>query len=110
MALGKKTGGRQKGSKNLSTRDMRAKAQAYGDDMIEVLVKIAKNGKLPPHDRITAAEKVLDRGYGKPAQQVKVQSNGAGRFDWDKVPIEKLREVHETLRLAQRDGIVIDHE
>jgi hypothetical protein len=39
-----------------------------------------------------------------------LQTSRRVRFDWDKVPIEKLREVHETLRLAQRDGIVIDHE
>ena len=110
MALGKKTGGRQKGSTNVSTREMRAAAQAHGKDMIDVLVKIAKNGKLPPHDRIIAAEKVLDRGYGKPSQQVKATLGGSGAFDWDRIPDDKLRVVEETLRLAQRDGIVIDHE
>jgi hypothetical protein len=109
MALGKKTGGRQKGSKNLSTRDMRAKAQAYGDDMIEVLVKIAKNAKLPPHDRITAAEKVLDRGYGKPTQQIKT-TDTSERYDLSKIAPDKLRMIADTLRIAQRPGIVIDHE
>ena len=94
---------------NLSTREARAKAQGLGDEMLNVLAEIARNTKLPPHDRIAAADKVLDRGYGKPAQQVKAQVT-SGRFDWDKVPIEKLRQVHETLRLAQRDGIVIEHE
>ncbi len=75
-----------------------------------VLVNIAKDVTLPVHDRITAAEKVLDRGYGKPAQQIKTSADSSNRYDWSKVTIEKARMVAEVLRLAQRDGVVIDHE
>ena len=50
-----------------------------------------------------------DRALGKPAQAIK-QIGGSGRFDWEKVPVDKLRQLQDVLRLAQRDGIVIDHE
>ena len=93
---------------NLSTREARAKAQGLGDEMLNVLAEIARNTKLPPHDRIAAADKVLDRGYGKPAQQVKAQVT-SGRFDWDKVPSRSSVRSRDA-RLAQRDGIVIEHE
>jgi len=39
-----------------------------------------------------------------------VVTDSSNRYDWSKVPIEKVRLVAETLRLAQRDGIVIDNE
>jgi hypothetical protein len=57
-----------------------------------------------------AAEKVLDRGYGKPAQQIKATTDSSQRYDWSRLPIEKARMVADALRIAQREGIVIDHE
>jgi hypothetical protein len=39
------------------------------DDMIEVVVAIAKDPTPAKRDPIMAAGKVLDRGYGNPAQQ-----------------------------------------
>jgi len=83
---GERRGGRQKGSVNLSTREMKAKAQGYGDEALDILMEIARDTNAPTHERIMAAEKVLDRGYGKPAQQIKTHSSGSV-FDWDKVPI-----------------------
>jgi hypothetical protein len=112
MATGRKTGGRQKGSVNvatLSTREMKAKAQAMGADILDGLLAMFNDAKQPIEGRIKAGKEILDRGYGKPAQQIKTTSSGSV-FDWDKVPNDKLRMVEETLRLAQRDGVVIDYE
>lgn len=107
---GERRGGRAKGTPNLSTRELRASIQADASKYKQWLEDIAGNDDEPGNFRVMAIRELLDRGYGKPAQQIKATGDGAGRFDWDKVPIEKLREDHETLRLAQRDGIVIDHE
>ena len=46
MALGKKTGGRQKGSRNLSTRESKAKFQGLVDETSDILMNIARNGKI----------------------------------------------------------------
>ena len=70
---------------------------------------IARNGKIEPQVRINAIKEIHDRALGKPAQAIK-QIGGSGRFDWEKVPVDKLRQLQDVLRLAQRDGIVIDHE
>ena len=62
-----------------------------------------------PASRLATASAV--RAYGKAAQAVKVSPDAASRYDWSKVPIERARMVaEETLRLAQRDGIVIDND
>ncbi len=102
--------GRPKGAINLSTRELKAKAQGMGDDVLDGLFAMFKDGKLPPEVRIKAGKEILDRGYGKPAQQIKASTDSSQRYDWSKVPIEKARMVADVLRLAQRDGIVIDNE
>ncbi len=57
-----------------------------------------------------AVREYLDRGYGKSAQPLKVATDASQRYDWTRIPIEKARMVAEALRLAQRDGIVIDND
>jgi hypothetical protein len=109
----KKTGnpvGRPKGAVNLSTRELRAKAQSMGDDIIEGLLLMFKDKTLAPEARIKAGREILDRGYGKAPQSVKMTASTGGRFDWSRVPDDKLAIVEETLRLAQREDIVIDHD
>jgi hypothetical protein len=101
--------GRPRGAVNLSTREMRAKAQGHADRVLEVLMQIVEDEDQPGEVRIKAGKEILDRGYGKAPQSVKA-TDSSNRYDWSKVPIEKVRMVAETLRLAQRDGIVIDNE
>jgi hypothetical protein len=108
----KKTGnpvGRPKGAVNLATRDMKAKAQTMAGDVLDTYFAILKDAQAPPAERIKAGDRIMDRAYGKVAQQIKTTDTSA-RYDLRKVPIEKLRMVADTLRLAQRDGVVIDHE
>jgi len=67
MAIGKKTGGRQKGTVNKSTAEIKELAQAHGAEIIEQLAKIALNSD-QESTRIAASKELLDRGYGKSMQ------------------------------------------
>lgn len=78
MALGKKTGGRVKGTPNKATADIKAAAALHGPAMIEVLAKIATNPRKPDNVRVSAAVALLDRGYGRPAQELQ-HTGGGGR-------------------------------
>ncbi len=49
--------------------DVKAKAREHASDALDALVKIATKGK-SESARVSAAEAILNRGYGKPAQAV----------------------------------------
>lgn len=64
---GKREGaGRPKGAVNQTTRTIREKAREYTDDALAVLVQIAKAGESEAA-RVSAANALLDRGFGKPS-------------------------------------------
>ena len=66
MAKGMKTGGRQAGTPNKSTADMREAAQQYTADALQTLVDVMQDAGQPAAARISAATAILDRAYGKP--------------------------------------------
>lgn len=70
MAIGKKTGGRQKGTPNKVTADVKELAQSYGAEAITALVEIVRDGEAPHAARVSAVKELLDRGYGKAKQAV----------------------------------------
>jgi hypothetical protein len=74
--------GRKPGATSLAKRDLAALAKEHVDLALGVLVKIAKSGKSEPA-RVTAANSILDRAYGKP-----IQSNV-------EVPIDKVPQIFE---------------
>lgn len=45
-------------------------AQQYTDEAIKTLIDIAKNPKANDSARVQAANSILDRAYGKPAQHI----------------------------------------
>jgi hypothetical protein len=45
-------------------------ARIYGPEMLALCAKIARDEDLPAKVRLQAADMILDRGYGKPIQQV----------------------------------------
>jgi predicted transcriptional regulator len=51
---------------------MKARAAEHGDNCIDVMVGIMKDEEVPANIRIAAADKLLDRGYGKPKQEVEM--------------------------------------
>lgn len=69
MALGRKTGGRAKGTPNKATADIKAAASQYGERALQTLVDIATTGESEAA-RVAAANAILDRAYGKPKQSV----------------------------------------
>lgn len=80
MALGRKTGGRTKGTPNKATAVLRKYAQRYDVAMIDALRDIALGvkrvgGKDVPAEyedraRVVAAKTVLEFGHGKPPQAI----------------------------------------
>lgn len=76
MAAGRKTGGRQKGTPNKATSDIKALAQKHAPDAIACLHQLMKDDKTPPQAKISAARELLDRGYGKPSQTINKEGEG----------------------------------
>ena len=62
-----KTGGRQKGSLNKSTKEIRYIAGMYAPEAIVVLVDIMRKSD-NDSTRLKAVQMLLDRGYGTPTQ------------------------------------------
>lgn len=70
MAQGRKTGGRVKGTPNKATAEVKAYAQKYSTAAIDMLVQIMLSEAADAKARVMAANAVLDRGHGKPAQEL----------------------------------------
>ena len=47
-------------------------AREYGDEVLEKLFGIVRDEKIPANFRVMAGREILDRGYGKAAQPVRV--------------------------------------
>jgi hypothetical protein len=58
-------GGRPKGH-----GDLRELARTHTGDAIATLVKVMKDDNAPPSARVSAAEALLDRGWGRPVMQI----------------------------------------
>lgn len=76
MAAGQKTGGRQKGTPNKATADIKAAASVYSEQALQVLVRVATEGESEAA-RVAAANAILDRAHGKPKQALDVDANVA---------------------------------
>lgn len=64
---GKKFGGRQKGTPNKSTAEIRELAQEFGPEAIRRLVSLMR--QRDDHKvQLAAAKELLDRGYGRPTE------------------------------------------
>jgi len=80
-----KTGGRRVGSLNVATKHTKQAleqlAQDHTEAALQVLVEVMKHGQSDAA-RVSAANALLDRGYGKPRQgldhSVKVDAVGLG--------------------------------
>lgn len=75
-APGERRGGRQKGVPNKVGRDVRDLARQYTAEAIRTLATIMKNGE-SEQARAMAADKLLDRGWGK-APQAHTGEGGEG--------------------------------
>lgn len=77
---GKRAGaGRPKGAPNKSTADVKEAAQAFTEDAISTLAEIMRGVEHPAAARVAAANALLDRGHGKPKQELDVEANVEAR-------------------------------
>lgn len=70
MALGRKTGGRTKGTPNKATSEVKQYAQQFSKAAINELVKIMADEEADAKARVMAANSILDRAHGKPSQEI----------------------------------------
>lgn len=63
-------GGRPKGALNKATAEVKVAARAYTDKALKTLAKIMENTEANDGARVAAANALLDRGHGKPAQAI----------------------------------------
>lgn len=77
---GERRGGRQKGTPNKATADVRSLAQKYGPKALETLAKIMEAEEQAPAARVSAAKELLDRAYGKSPQPV-AEAEGSSLAD-----------------------------
>lgn len=73
-APGERRGGRQKGTPNKVTLEIRDLARVYGPTAIAELARIAGLTKQPGSEneatRVAAIKELIDRGYGKATQPI----------------------------------------
>lgn len=64
---GEHRGGRQKGTPNKATAEIKSLARKHGKEAIDKLVSLMRSAE---NEQVqgNAAKDLLDRGYGKPAQ------------------------------------------
>jgi hypothetical protein len=67
MAAGRKTGGRQRGTPNKATAEVKVLAGQYGPEAIDTLVELMRSGQ-NEQTRRAACSELLDRAYGKATQ------------------------------------------
>lgn len=64
-------GGMPKGA-----RDIKALAREHAPTALETLAAIMSDSLTPPAARVAAANSLLDRGYGKPVQEITGEGGG----------------------------------
>jgi hypothetical protein len=69
MAKGQKTGGRQPGSLNKTTREVKELAGKHGPDAIAKLAHLMQHAE-SEQAQVAAAKELLDRAYGKSPQAI----------------------------------------
>ena len=80
MALGRKTGGRAKGTSNKTTADIKALAQVHAVVAIAELARLATKSDSDAA-RVAAIKEILDRGYGKPKQSLDVDAEVRAKIE-----------------------------
>jgi len=89
--------GRKKGKVSQAKRELMDMAKDHAVTALNVLVKIAKSGEAESA-RVSAANAILDRGYGKPVQGVEMSGKDGG-------PLE-VREVSAIDRITSRINLI----
>lgn len=72
MARGgaRKGAGRKPGKVSQAKRALSEMAKEHGQDALAVLLEVARDTEAPHAARVSAANALLDRGYGRPPQSL----------------------------------------
>lgn len=94
---GKRPGsGRKRGVLNKTTISLKNMAGEYTSEAVKVMVAVMRDPETPPAVKIQAADKLLDRGHGRPAIHVEAE------IDIRAIPWEELRLITEkSLAIAE---------
>ncbi len=85
--------------------EVRALARAHTETAIEALVEIVGNAKAPPAARVSAANALLDRGYGRPESRIDATiESPTQQFDLTKLSDERFALLSEILEETRVDG------
>ena len=83
---------------------VRELAKKHTEEAIKTLAAMMKNG-VPDRTRVAAAEAILDRGYGRPAQMIEASGLGGGPVQVEDINIRELgRRNAYALRLADKEA------
>lgn len=74
MAAGRKTGGRQKGTPNKATADIKALAMEHAAKAMSELARLATEAESEAA-RVAAIKELFDRGFGKARQGVDIDAS-----------------------------------
>lgn len=69
MAAGRKTGGRQRGTPNRATADIKALAMEHAPEAMAELARLATKAESEAA-RVQAIKELFDRGFGKAKQSI----------------------------------------
>jgi hypothetical protein len=94
--------GRKPGTPNKTTREIRELAKQYGPGSLEFYVRVRDDESLPIMARLYAADRLLDRGYGKPSRILELQARST--VDYSNMTDAELAERGERLLEALRAG------
>ena len=94
-------GGRPKQSESLTLL-----AREYTDDALNTLIKIMEDKDAPKSSRVSAAQTILDRGWGKAPQTIDLNTNPLDNMDADeqRLLLEALQLIRED---ADGDGVPV---
>jgi hypothetical protein len=73
--------GRPKGALNKATAAVKEVAGEYGPEAISTLAEIMRSPEHPAAARVSAANGLLDRAYGKPTQALEVDAKVAATIN-----------------------------
>lgn len=77
----RKGAGRKPGVVSQAKLTLAEQARVYGPDLINALYQIAMDEEAPPNARVSAANSILDRAYGKPLNAMEVTGKDGGAIE-----------------------------
>jgi hypothetical protein len=86
---------------NSPNRLLRLRASKLGFELVEKLEDIAKDPGASPAARVAAINAILDRGFGRPSQDMKL-SGAVGAFDASKLSTLSDEEVEVFVNLLRK--------